>query len=363
MKREVEESVNVLKELLKPVVDGESSADDINLDLWDELGFSLEKVIFNPETHDITIVTPDRPEKSAVIGKGGWVVGRLREELGANSIHVESYSDMLIKKYRMELALEKLGNIMAEFISEDRIPLQNLQKLLEKRIENIHSLDCTLNDFNPSEIHSDADSVLDEARDHRAVVALSGGVDSSASLVIAKFMGFNPVAVTVNPGEIVLPRYFQKSVENLSESLEVPHEYVTVDMKSVVDDALEGKIHPCGRCSSVIENAVMAYANKIKVQFVIFGDFLSTGSQSILLKDGIWRINMPAMLSATKGETKGLAGRFGIESRAGYGCPLINEVHKMHPHMRRFSIQRVLRETRAGVLEPGEALNLIMRTL
>ena len=72
---------------------------------------------------------------------------------------------------------------------------------------------------------------------------------------------------------------------------------------------------------------------------------------------------MPAMLSATKGETKDLAGRFGIESRGAYGCPLINEVHKRHPHMRRFSIQRVLRETRAGVLEPGEALRLIMRTL
>lgn len=359
MKREVEESVSVLKKLLKPIVDGEISADDLNLDLWNELGFSLEKVIFNPETRDITIVTPDRPEKSAVIGKGGWVVGRLREEIGANSIHVEAYSDMLIKRYRMELALEKLKNITADFNSEERIPLLNLQKLLEKRIKNIYGLDSTLNDFNPLKLQSEE---LDESRDHRAVVALSGGVDSSASLVIAKFMGFNPVAVTVNPGDIVLPRYFQKSVENLSKSLEVPHEYVAADMKSVVDDALEGKIHPCGKCSGTIENEVMAYANKMKVPFVIFGDFLSTGSQSILLKDGIWRINMPAMLSATKGETKDLAGRFGIESRGAYGCPLINEVHKRHPHMRRFSIQRVLRETRAGVLEPGEALRLIMRT-
>ncbi|HEX7468501.1 MAG TPA: ATPase, partial [Methanobacterium sp.] len=50
-------------------------------------------------------------------------------------------------------------------------------------------------------------------------------------------------------------------------------------------------------------------------------------------------------------------------SRCGYGCPLINEVHKMHPHMRRYSIQRILRETRAGVLEPGQALSLITRTL
>ena len=79
--------------------------------------------------------------------------------------------------------------------------------------------------------------------------------------------------------------------------------------------------------------------------------------------DGFWRINLPAMLSATKGETKSLASYFDIKSRGGYGCPLINEVHKKYPHMRRFSIQRILRETRAGILEPGQALDLIIRTL
>jgi predicted PP-loop superfamily ATPase len=72
---------------------------------------------------------------------------------------------------------------------------------------------------------------------------------------------------------------------------------------------------------------------------------------------------LPAMLSATKGETKSLSSYFNIKSKGGYGCPLINEVHKKHPHMRRYSMQRILRETRAGVLEPGQALNLITRTL
>ena len=48
------------------------------------------------------------------------------------------------------------------------------------------------------------------------VVALSGGVDSSTSLIIAKMLGFNPMAVTVNPGDIILPRYFRESVEKLT---------------------------------------------------------------------------------------------------------------------------------------------------
>ncbi|PKL71315.1 MAG: ATPase, partial [Methanobacteriales archaeon HGW-Methanobacteriales-2] len=49
-------------------------------------------IIFHEESGILLIITPDRPEKSVIIGKGGWVVGRLREELGVNSIHVEAYS-------------------------------------------------------------------------------------------------------------------------------------------------------------------------------------------------------------------------------------------------------------------------------
>ena len=45
-------------------------------------------------------------------------------------------------------------------------------------------------------------------------------------------MGFNPIAVTVDPGNIVLPSYFKNNVENLSRSLNVPHEYIEVDMSS-----------------------------------------------------------------------------------------------------------------------------------
>ncbi|MGZ7050292.1 MAG: ATPase, partial [Methanobacterium sp.] len=74
------------------------------------------------QTGNMLILTPDRPEKSAVIGKGGWVVGLLREELGVNSIHVEANSDFLVPKYRMELALKKLENIIPLYGSFERIP-------------------------------------------------------------------------------------------------------------------------------------------------------------------------------------------------------------------------------------------------
>ena len=38
---------------------------------------------------------------------------------------------------------------------------------------------------------------------------------------------------------------------------------------------------------------------------------------------------------------------------------VLYEVHKKFPHMKKYSIQRILRETRAGALEVGEALDLI----
>lgn len=368
MKLEVDYMVDTLKTVLEPMI-AEGSLKCSNINLTEELGFTIEKIIYNEKTQNLIIIAPDRPEKSSLIGKGGWVVGRLREELGVKNIHVDAYSDMIIQIYRMELASKKLEKIIP--IIEDKVskPLENLNALLLQRMNNFAEFDF-INYFeselellkNTKQLKTD---IIDDDtfKEHKAIIALSGGVDSSFSLIIAKLMGFNPIAITVDPGNIVLPSYFKNNVETLTSSLNIPHNYIEVDMDDIVKESLDGRIHPCGKCSSTIETALLGYAKKAKIPFIIFGDFLATGSQSIVNMDGFWRINLPAMLSATKGDTKSLSSYFNIKSRGGYGCPLINEVHKMHPHMRRYSIQRILRETRAGVLEPGQALNLITRTL
>ena len=368
MKLEVNYMVETLKTILEPMIE-EGSMEYSNIDLTEKLGFSIEKVIYDEKTRNLIIITPDRPEKSSIIGKGGWVVGRLREELNVNSIHVDAYSDIYIRIYRMDLAIKRLENIVPSIETDISLPLRNLQDLLRLRIDSLGKFNFLIDYGSDLELLKNKKSLKnnqlakDNISDNKAIIALSGGVDSSFSLIIAKLMGFNPLAVTVDPGNIVLPSYYKNNVENLSKSLKVPHEYIEVDMSSVVKEAIEGRIHPCGRCSKSIENALLKYAKKSEIPFLIFGDFLATGSQSIVSMDGFWRINLPAMLSATKGETRSLSSYFDINSRGGYGCPLIKEVHKLHPHMRRFSIQRILRETRAGVLEPGQALDLITRTL
>ncbi len=313
---------------------------------------SVKDIIFDESSGVMRIITPDRPEKSAVIGKGGWVVGKLKEELNINSIHVEAYPDILLREYKMKLTVEKLNDLLKNVKLTDSLPLENLHHLLSQRLENINDFEDILQDWN-----------VKESKNNRAVVALSGGVDSSFSIIIAKLMGFNPIAVTVNPGNIILPKYFQKNVEALSDKLNVKHVYVNVEMDDIIKDSLEGRFHPCGRCSKVIEGAVLDYAKENKIEFLIYGDLLSTGNQSIVTGEDIIKINLPAMLSVTKGEIKNIASKYGIFKKGGYGCPLINEVHKKYPHMRKFSIQRVLRETRAGILEPGEALEMIMKII
>ncbi len=310
---------------------------------------NIKDIIFHGDTRTLLIITADRPEKSIVIGKGGWVVGRLKEELNLNSIHVEAYPDLLLREYKIKLTRDKLKEILNLPKFRGFKPLHNLCKLLKNRLHNITDFDLKED--------------VEESESPQAVVALSGGVDSSFSLIVAKMMGFNPVAVTVNPGSIILPKYFQNNVENLSQKLHVKHEYIEVDMDEIIRDSLEGKFHPCGRCSKVIKRAVLDYTKEKNIPFLIYGDLLSTGSQSIVFEESIVKINLPAMFSATKGEAKSLASRYGVLKKGGYGCPLINEVHKKYPYMRKYSIQRVLRETRAGVLEPGEALEMIMKSL
>lgn len=313
---------------------------------------AIKDIIFNENIGVMSIITADRPEKSVVIGKGGWVVGKLKEELNINSIHVEAYPDILLQKYKMKLTQEKLKDMLKTVKLTDPMPLENLYHLLSQRIENINDFDAVLQDWN-----------VKESKNNLAVVALSGGVDSSFSLITAKLMGFNPIAVTVNPGNIILPKYFQKNVEALSDKLDVKHVYVNVEMDDIIKDSLEGKFHPCGRCSKVIEGAVLDYAKENKMEFLIYGDLLSTGNQSIVASEDFIKINLPAMLSVTKGEIKNMASKYDVFKKGGYGCPLINEVHKKYPHMKKFSIQRVLRETRAGILEPGEALEMIMKII
>ena len=344
----------------------------------EEVSIDIKEVLYDKDTNEMWIISNDRPDKSAIIGKGGWVVGRLREELQINSIHVESYSDFLQKEYRMGLSLEKLNSFVKENDLEYGVflALNNLIDILKIKLDNLYSFNFHkyFKDLDESPYH------YFEAEKPTAIVALSGGTDSSFSLILAKKLGFNPIAVTVDPGTIVLPKQFKYNIDKLVEDLDVPHEYIEVDYDEIIEDAFTGRFHPCGRCSKVIEETVYNYAIEHDIPIVIFGDMLATGSQCInepyidfdennennisdvdsnIENHKIIRLNLPASLSVSKLENKSLTSHYNLSKFKGFGCPLLYEVHKKFPHMKKYSIQRILRETRSGVLEPGEALDLI----
>lgn len=355
----------------------------------------IQKLIFNENSEELWIVTPDRPNKSVIIGKGGWVVGKLKEETNFNKIHVESYSDFLLKEYQMKLSLESLNsfieNYTLNYINNQKqaknsflTPIKNLKILLEEKIDNFYSfnLEEYFNINNSTNIIDDTTNINNSKsyvnkdnneNQYKAIVALSGGVDSSFSLILAKKLGFNPLAITIDPGTIVLPKQFKNNIDNLCENLNVNHKYISVDYTEIIEDSLNGRFHPCGRCSAIIESTLFDYAASNNINILIFGDMLSTGFQcitkhSIPIKNDensnsqckdIYRLNLPATLSTGKEEIKNLVSKYNLEKIKGFGCPLLYETHKKYPHMKKFSMQRILRETRSGALEPGEALKLI----
>ena len=310
----------------------------------DEVNIFIEEIYL--KNNELWIITEDRPDKSAIIGKGGWVVGKLREKLGLDSIHVESYGDFLNKNYKLKLSKKTVANL-----DLDSAGLKNLEKTIDYKLENIYS-------FNFDSYFSE--NKFEESKNVEAVVALSGGVDSSFSLILAKKLGFNPVAVTVDPGTIILPNQFKKNIRLVTQSLDVSHEYIETDYSDVISESLTGNVHPCGRCSKNTSELVKQYAKENEIGIIIFGDMLATGSQCINMQDdSLYRLNLPASLSVGKQEIKSLIRNYDLQTFKGFGCPLLYEVHKKFPHMRKFSIQRILRETRSGALEPGEALDLI----
>ncbi len=312
----------------------------------DKVNIFIEELYFSEKTNELWIITEDRPDKSAIIGKGGWVVGKLKEKLGLESIHVESYGDFLNKEYKLKLSKKTINSL-----NSDLTGVKNLEKVIDDKLENIYSFDFD-SYFEENE--------FEESENTEAVVALSGGVDSSFSLILAKRLGFNPVAVTVDPGTIILPKQFKGNIKTVTESLDVHHEYIEADYSEIVRESFTGKVHPCGRCSKNTSELVKEYAKTKEIPIIIFGDMLATGSQCINQQDdSLYRLNIPASLSVGKQEIKSLIRNYDLKEFKGFGCPLLYEVHKKFPYMKKFSIQRILRETRSSALEPGEALDLI----
>ncbi|WP_457619788.1 ATPase [Methanopyrus sp.] len=296
------------------------------------------------EDGTLVIVGRDRSDMSYFIGPGGYVAGRLKEELGVDRVVVQAWTDLKVRLLRLDASRK-----VVERYSRRQPELEGALRGIE--IEKARLL---------GELSWDYWERWEgeEPQDVRITVAASGGYDSTASAIILRKLGYEVEPVTVDPGPMFIPPKLRRNVEILAEYLGTEPKFIEEDLSDVVEGALEeGRFHPCGRCNARIRKRVMEGAD---TDVVAFGDGLPTGRHCVQPEDGRFKLHVPAALAKTKFELRRLVDEVLPEFHDyKYACPFLHQVHQRHPHLRRASIQRVLRELRHGFLEVGEALEAV----
>ena len=187
----------------------------------------------------------------------------------------------------------------------------------------------------------------------KIAVAFSAGSDSTATLKILRWAGFDVVLITAK-----LPQMGEKTLQKVRSEkallVEVP------GYEETMRELIEKGAPICGRCHSMVMEAVERKARELGIGILATGDMLSSGLISIYEKDGIVILNFPAFLALDKGEIIEIIGG---EYRLSFGCPLLWELFKRAPSTKRLALQRILRETRARALNPEIAVELMRDVL
>ncbi|ACX72774.1 conserved hypothetical protein [Methanocaldococcus vulcanius M7] len=253
-------------------------------------------------------------------------------------LEIEKEIDNKLKKIRLEHSLKVL-----ESINIDKHLKMALKEMLHKRLNEDPQF------FNVS---------IEEKP--RAVIAFSGGVDSTTSAVIAKNI-FDIEAVSCY-SKYIMTEKLKHDIDALSKKINLKIRFLDIDLEDVYDGVINCKFHPCGRCHKIIERAVLDYAISSDVEYIIFGDLLAFGCQSIYWDGNVFRFNLPSFFALTKDEERELLNSKGILLDRDYGCPLLEIYHQRCGGVK-FTIQRILREVRGRVISREEGFKNIIEVL
>jgi predicted PP-loop superfamily ATPase len=317
----------------------------------DELGLErgvtpIIRKIYTHSDGSLHIITSDKSEKSLLLGPRGRISAELSKRL-AVPVTIYGADELLLRKYRLEQALTRIEELTGASTKMQQGVLETLRKLIEHELE--FPEESTIKD-------------LSVDKSVRIAVAFSGGVDSSAALVILKECGFEPEAITVDLGhEFVNPKEITKIGDwcfqiGLKQIL-IPPRNAIID---IVQRTRDGRIHPCGECHAVILDSVREYAIENGYSVMITGELLPAGRQSIEDYGQLITIHLPGALALSKHRTEVIAKENSkVTNQKTFGCRLLNDSHDSGWKMTGPSIFRVLRELEAGILTSGQALEYI----
>ncbi|MBO8174298.1 MAG: ATPase [Thermococcus sp.] len=235
-----------------------------------------------------------------------------------------------VKRYRLQQSLEALERVRGR-ISEQSY--ERLKALVEYRLFG--------KEFDRTPI------------DEKIVVAFSAGSDSTATVKILRWAGFEVVPVMVKLPQIREPVLLNAESYG-AVFVEIPN------YMEVMSEQIEKGAPICGKCHSMIMEAVKDYAKRRGIKIVASGDLLSVGSISIYLEGDVVKLNLPAFLAMDKREAISVLGR---KYALGFGCSLWESAARKSPILKKFAIQRVLRELRAGAIDEEIARKLIFDIL
>jgi predicted PP-loop superfamily ATPase len=318
----------------------------------DELNLSRGIVpeVVHVYTHDddtLHLITTDRAEKSLVLGPGGRIIAELAKR-SEKKITVYGADELLLRKHRLNLTKERINEISPYLTDNQKIVVERIQSLVNQEL----SFPERMIEYNSSFSTCDV----------KVALAFSGGVDSSATGKLLLDVGAIPDALMVELDyRFVNPPFISHAEEwckhNQMNLVMVP---VGEDIDQVLIGVDEGRIHPCGKCHSVIMEKVRTYAITNGYHVLVTGELLPSGRQSIVLDDGLLIIHLPAALALSKYRTESIAETSGRKlGRRRFGCNLVAATHSKGWKQFGPSIFRVLRELEAGVLTTGQALEYI----
>jgi predicted PP-loop superfamily ATPase len=328
----------------------ESIFDQIS-EIRKELGFSRGvspriDFVYSHDDESLHIITPDRAEKSLLLGPGGRIITELAKRV-SKKVTVYGQDEILLKQHRLQLTLNRIDEIFSTVNIGQKQFLDLLRNLVTRELSFPEHTLIPVFSSNPK---------------LKVAVAYSGGIDSSAAIFVLTQSALRPDAITVELGSEYYSPYETGKIRKWCDEIGVKQILIQPirSVTKVIQDTEDGKIHPCGKCHAIIQDSMIKFASENQYDILVTGELLPNGRQSILFDDKILIVHLPAALALSKYRTEILAEQSGKKlGRRRFGCRLVTKANKKGWRNIGPSIFRVLRELEGGILTTGQGLEYI----